>query len=116
MGDYFNHSFFNKQFPEEIKNQGNDILLTIKDQVNDIYKNNIDINILKIGYETKIEKLNSEIKKLQENNNQLKEKNEIIKKMKKDLDDKIKENNNINRQLIKVTESYQQLKRKYEKK
>ena len=34
--DYFNHSFFNKQFPEEIKNQGNDILLTIKDQVNDI--------------------------------------------------------------------------------
>ena len=36
--------------------------------------------------------------------------------MKKDLDDKIKENNNINRQLINVTESYQQLKRKYEKK
>ena len=114
--DYFNHSFFNKQFPLEITNQGNDILLSIKDQVNDIYKNNIDINILKIGYETKIEKLNSEIKKLQENNNQLKEKDEIIKKMKKDLDDKIKENNNINRQLINVTESYQQLKRKYEKK
>ena len=77
--------FFNKQFPEEIKNQGNDILLTIKEQVNDIYKNNIDINILKIGYETKIEKLNSEIKKLQENNNQLKEKDEIIKKMKNDF-------------------------------
>ena len=36
--------------------------------------------------------------------------------MKKDLDDKIKENNNINRQLINVTENYQQLKRKYEKK
>ena len=83
--DYFNHSFFNKQFPLEITNQGNDILLSIKDQVNDIYKNNIDINILKIGYETKIEKLNSEIKKLQENNNQLKEKDEIIKKMKKDF-------------------------------
>ena len=47
--DYFNHSFFKKQFPQEIKNQGNDILLTIKEQVNDIYKNNIDINILKIG-------------------------------------------------------------------
>ena len=114
--NYFNHSFFKKQFPQEIKNQGNDILLTIKEQVNDIYKNNIDINILKIGYETKIEKLNSEIKKLQENNNQLKEKDEIIKKMKKDLDDKIKENNNINRQLINVTESYQQLKRKSENK
>ena len=114
--DYFNHSFFKKQFPQEIKNQGNDILLTIKEQVNDIHKNNIDINILKLGYETKIEKLNSEIIKLKENNNQLKEKDEIIKKMKKDLDDKIKENNNINRQLINVTESYQQLKRKYEKK
>ena len=114
--DYFNHSFFKKQFPEEIKNQGNDILLTIKEQVNDIHKNNIDINILKLGYETKIEKLNTEIIKLKENNNQLKEKDEIIKKMKKDLDDKIKENNNINRQLINVTESYQQLKRKYEKK
>ena len=36
--------------------------------------------------------------------------------MKKDLDDKIKENNNINRQLINVTKSYQELKRKYEKK
>ena len=83
--DCFTHSFFNKQFPEEIKNQGNDILLTIKEQVNDIYKNNIDINILKIGYETIIEKLNSEIKKLQENNNQLKEKDEIIKKMKNDF-------------------------------
>ncbi len=114
--DYFNHSFFKKQFPEEIKIQGNDILLTIKEQVNDIHKNNIDINILKLGYETQIEKLNSEIKKLKENNNQIKEKDEIIKKMKKDLDDKIKENNNINRQLINVTESYQQLKRKYEKK
>ena len=106
--NYFNHSFFKKQFPQEIKNQGNDILLTIKEQVNDIHKN-IDINILKLGYETKIEKLNSEIK-------QLKEKDEIIKKMKKDLDDKIKENNNINRQLINVTESYQQLKRKSENK
>ena len=111
--DYFNHSFFNKQFPEEIKNQGNDILLTIKEQVNDIHKNNIDINILKLGYETKIEKLNSEIKKLNENK---KENDEIIKKMKKELDDKIKENNNINRHLINVTKSYQELKRKYEKK
>ena len=36
--------------------------------------------------------------------------------MKKELDDKIKENNNINRQLINVTESYQQLKRKSENK
>ena len=111
--EYFKHSFFKKQFPQEIKNQGNDILLTIKEQVNDIHKNNIDINILKLGYETKIEKLNSEIKKLNENK---KENDEIIKKMKKELDDKIKENNNINRQLRIVTENYQQLKRKYENK
>jgi serine/threonine protein kinase len=111
--NYFNHSFFKKQFPQEIKNQGNDILLTIKEQVNDIHKNNIDINILKLGYETKIEKLNSEIKNLNKNK---KENDEIIKKMKKELDDKIKENNNINRQLRIVTENYQQLKRKYENK
>ena len=83
--EYFKHSFFKKQFPQEIKNQGNDILLTIKEQVNDIHKNNIDINILKLGYETKIEKLNSEIKQLKENDGQLKEKDEIIKKMKNDF-------------------------------
>ena len=36
--------------------------------------------------------------------------------MKKELDDKIKENNNINRKLIILTENYQQLKRKSENK
>ena len=120
--DYFNHPFFKKQFPEETINQGNDILLLLKEQVNDIHKNNIDINILKLGYETQIEKLKLELKQLKENNqveedlkNQLKIKDEKIKEIQNELENKIRENGNINKNLRNVTEKYQQLKRKYEK-
>ena len=120
--DYFNHSFFKKQFPQEIKNQGNDILLTIKEQVNDIHKN-IDINILKLGYETQIEKLKLELKNLKQNNQveddlkkQIKKKDEIIKQIRNELEGKIKENKEINKNLRIVTEKYQDLKRKYDNK
>ena len=120
--DYFNHPFFKKQFPEEAINQGNDILLTIKEQVNDIHKN-IDINILKLGYETQIEKLKLELQNLKQNNQvednlkkQIKNKDEIIKQIRNELDDKIKENKEINKNLRIVTEKYQNLKRKYDNK
>ena len=121
--DYFKHSFFKKQFPQENINQGNDILLTIKQQVNDIYKNNIDINILKLGYETQIEKLNLELKQLKENNkneenlkNQLKIKDDSIKQIQKQLDDQIRANKEMNSKLMNITKNYTELKRKYEKK
>ena len=120
--DYFNHPFFKKQFPEEAINQGKDILLTIKEQVNDIHKN-IDINILKLGYETQIEKLKLELKNLKQNNQveddlkkQIKKKDEIIKQIRNELEGKIKENKEINKNLRIVTEKYQDLKRKYDNK
>ena len=120
--DYFNHPFFKKQFPEEAINQGNDILLTIKEQVNDIHKN-IDINILKLGYETQIEKLKLELKNLKQNNQveddlkkQINNKDEIIKQIRNELEGKIKENKEINKNLRIVTEKYQDLKRKYDNK
>ena len=84
--DYFNHPFFKKNFSEDNNLlYDNSILNKMSFQINKLYEDNLNFEIYKLGYETKIKQYEEKIKKIEEENkndkNKIKQYEEKIKKI-----------------------------------
>ena len=116
--DYFNHPFFKKNFSEDNNlSDKNSILNKMSFQINKLY-DNLNFEIVKLGYETKIKQYEEKITKLEEENKNDKNKIKLleaeIQKDKEKINQIEKNYNEVNKNLINISKNYKDLKRKYE--